>query len=70
MKAKSPVLNADYKIATKVLARRLERILPFIINPDRTGYIEGRSIGENIRLISDLIDYTKQMNIPGIAIFS
>ena len=51
------------------MARRLERVLPFIINPDRTGYIEGRSITENIRLISDLIDYTKQKNIPGIAIF-
>ena len=40
-----------------------------IINPDQTGYIKGRYIGENITLISDLIDYTKQKNIPGIAIF-
>ena len=63
------LLNTDYKIATRVLARRLERVLPFIINPDQTGYIKGRYIGENIRLISDLIDYTKQKNIPGIAIF-
>ena len=63
------LLNTDYKIATKVLARRLERVLPFIINPDQTGYIKGRYTGENIRLISDLIDYIKQKNIPGIAIF-
>jgi len=63
------LLNTDYKIATKVLARRLERVLPFIINPDQTGYIKGRYIDENIRLISDLIDYNKQKNIPGIAIF-
>ena len=48
----------------------MERVLPFmIINPDQTGYIKGRYIGENITLISDLIDYTKQKNIPGIAIF-
>ena len=51
------------------MARRLERVLPFIINPDQTRYIKGRYTGENIRLISDLIDYTKQKNIPGIAIF-
>ena len=63
------LLNTDYKIATKVLARRLERVLPFIINPDQTWYIKGRYIGENIRLISDLIDDTKQKNISGIAIF-
>ena len=55
------LLNTDYK--------RLERVLPFIVNPDQTGYIKGRYISENIRLIIDLIDYTKQKNIPGIAIF-
>ena len=33
------LLNTDYKIATKVLARRLENVLPFIINPDQTGSI-------------------------------
>ena len=49
------LLNTDYKIATKAIARRLENILPFIINPDQTGYIKGRYIGENVRLISDMI---------------
>ena len=63
------LLNTDYKIAAKVLAKRLEKVLPIIINPNKTGYIKGRFIGENIRLISDLIDYTKGKNIPGIAIF-
>ena len=54
------LLNTDYKIATKVLARRLERVLLFIIYPDQSGYIKGRHRGENIRLIRDLIDYTKE----------
>ena len=63
------LLNADYKILTKALARRLKKVLPKIINPDQTGYVKGRYIGENIRLIQDLMFYTKNVNIPGIAIF-
>jgi len=41
-------VNVDYKILTKVLANRLEKVLPKIINPDQTGYVKGRYIGENI----------------------
>ena len=63
------VLNVDYKILTKVLANRLEKVLPKIINPDQTGYVKGRYIGENIRLIQDLMFYLEKENSPGIAVF-
>jgi len=53
-------LNIDYKILTKVLANRLEKVLPKIINPDQTSYVKGRYIGENIRLIQDLMFYLEQ----------
>ena len=59
----------DYKILTKVLAKRLEKVLPTITNPDQTGYIKGRFIGENIRLIQDIMFFTKHCKKPGIAIF-
>ena len=36
------LLNVDYKILTKVIAKRLEKLLPKIINPDQTGYVKGR----------------------------
>ena len=45
------LLNTDYKIATKAIAKRLEAVLPLVINADQTGYIKGRYIGENVRLI-------------------
>ena len=51
-------LNVDYKILTKVIAKRLEKVLPKIINSDQTGYIKGRFIGENVRLIQDVIFHT------------
>ena len=63
------LLNVDYKILTKVIAKRLENLLPKIINPDQTRYVKGHYIGENVRLIQDIMFYTKRMNSPGIAIF-
>ena len=47
------LLNVDYKILTKVIAKRIEKVLPVLINPDQTGYVKGRYIGENVRLIND-----------------
>lgn len=63
------LLNVDYKILTKVIAKRIENVLPTLINLDQTGYVKGRYIGENIRLIYDLIHYTDKTNQKGIAIF-
>ena len=57
------LLNTDYKIATKCIAKRLEKILPKLINRDQTGYVNYRLIGENIRLISDVIELYKKKNI-------
>ena len=51
------------------MAKRLEKVLPKLINPDQTGYVKGRYIGENIRLIQDLMFYTEKENLPGIAVF-
>ena len=59
----------DYKILTEVLAMRLEKVLPKIKNPDQTGYVKGRYIGENIGLIQDLMFYLEKENSPGIAVF-
>ena len=39
------LLNVDYKIATKTIALRLEKILPNIIHPCQSGYVKGRFIG-------------------------
>ena len=59
-------LNVDYKIASKAITKRLEKVLALIINPDQTGFIKGRYIEQNIRLINDILEQTKLCNIPGI----
>ena len=57
----------DSNIAAKAIARRLETVLPNLIHPDQTGFIEGRYIGENIRL-SDVLDVNDKQQIPGILV--
>jgi len=59
------LLNVDYKIATKTIVLRFEKVLPKLIHPCQSGYVKGRFIGESIRLIADTIHFTKEKNIPG-----
>ena len=40
------LLNNVYKIATKAIAIRLEKVLPSIISSSQTGYVKGRYIGK------------------------
>ena len=61
--------NTDYKIAAKAIANRLKIVIPKIVNNDQTGFIKGCFIGENIRLIEGIINYTATQNIPGQLLF-
>ena len=58
----------DFKISAKAIAKHLEPILSNLIHPDQMGFVKGRYIGENIRLISDIMEYTKLQKIPGILV--
>ena len=53
----------------KAIATRLKKILAQIIHPCQAGYIKGRHMGECIRMISDIMSFTKQKNVPGAAVF-
>ena len=60
------LLNVDYKIGSKALATRLEKVLPDIINHNQCAYVKGRTIFDAIRSINDVMEYTKLNNIPGL----
>ena len=58
------MLNQDYKIASKAIAKRIEPLLRQLIHPDQTGTVKDRYIGENISLISDIMEQTRKDKIP------
>ncbi|KAL1246966.1 hypothetical protein QQF64_034287, partial [Cirrhinus molitorella] len=51
------LLNVDYKILAKVLARRLESILPKVINPDQSGFVKSRHGSDNVHRALNAIHY-------------
>ena len=59
------LLATDYKILTKALSIKLQKVIPSLINSDQVGYIKGRNICENIRIIKDLISFTAMNKSPG-----
>ena len=63
------LLNTDYKILAHVLANRLKKVINNIISTDQSGYLKGRNIGFNIRLIQDVIDYCESNEHEGAILF-
>ena len=57
------LLTTDYKILTKALAIRLQKVIPNIIDADQVGYIKNRHIGQNVRIIYDLLNHAKEHEI-------
>ena len=62
------LLNLIYKFYSSIIANRLKTTLPSLINEDQTGFISGRFIGENTRMIYDTIDYCETFQKEGILI--
>ena len=63
------LLNTDFKILAKVLADRLQTVIPNIVSTDQSGYIKGRCISENVRTILDILEYTSVKINPGLMVF-
>ena len=63
------LINVHAKIASKVIAARIIKVLREIIHTNQTGYVKDRFIGEAARSIKDVMEYTKQQNMPGILLF-
>jgi hypothetical protein len=62
------LLNTVYKIASGSIASGIKRYRDKLISHDQTGFIPNRCtcIGENTRLIYDIMHYTEEKNIPSL----
>ena len=63
------LLNVDYKILARAIAKRIEPKLPKLVHSDQTGFVKGRYIGQNVRLLNDLMEFTESNKLPGILLF-
>ena len=52
-----------------MIASRIKNVLPYIIHSNQTGYVKDRYIGETVRSILDVMDFTEKENIPGLMMF-
>ena len=62
------LLNVAYKIGSSCIANRIKSVLPNLINEDQTGFISGRYIGDNLRIIYDIMEYLDEKNLPGLLV--
>lgn len=63
------LLTTDYKILAMVYANRLKKGLDKIISETQSGFIKGRHISNNIRLILDLLDYSNNIDSEALILF-
>ena len=62
------LLNSTYKIFSGMLAERIKSTLEDIVHNDQKGFVQNRFIGENIRLIHDIMTECELENKQGILI--
>ena len=60
------LINVDAKIASKCLAFRIRNVLSSLIHSDQTAYVKGRYIGESVRSIDDILEYTDSNDIEAL----
>ena len=60
------LLNTTYKIFSGIIASRLKKVLNTLIHENQKGFLAGRFIGENTRLMYDIIHQTEILNKPGM----
>ena len=60
------LLSVIYKIASSAVANRIKPLLDGIIDREQTGFMSGRYIGENTRLLYDIMHQCEIKNLAGI----
>ena len=51
------MLCCDYEISAKIIANRLQLVLPQIISKDQFGFMKNRNINENLFQVLSITEY-------------
>ena len=60
------LLNVDFKIISAAVTARLQSVADKLIDESQTAYIKGRFIGENTRLVYDVINHLLERKDSGM----
>ncbi|GLJ40989.1 hypothetical protein SUGI_0848590 [Cryptomeria japonica] len=60
--------NTLYKLLTKTLAARLQKLLPFIISEEQTGFVADRSIYDGVIIAQEAIHSVQLNNAPSMLV--
>ena len=64
-----PLLNTDYKLASKAITERLKSVMSSsIVHQDQTYSVPGRSIFSNLHLVRDVLDMIDKTDETGILV--
>ena len=63
------LLNVDYKLAARVVAGRLLKVIHLVVAKDQACGVPGRFIGENVSIIRDVVSFASRTGVP-LAILS
>ena len=62
------LLNSDYKILSKIIAIRLEKVMQKLINKMLYGFLKGRLIAENILNLTKVVHYCNETHTPALLV--
>ena len=60
--------NSVHKFYSTIISNRIKSTLENLINPDQTGFISNRFLGENTRLLLDTMNYCEQNSVGGLLV--
>ena len=62
------MLNTDFKILSKLLARRMKKVLPSIIHHDQAGFMVNRGTTDNLMKLITTMEYCEKQNIDALLV--
>lgn len=62
------VLNIDYRLFASIMAKRLENIIPQLIDTDQAGFIKNRQTQDNVRRALYLVENMNKNKSKSLAI--
>lgn len=62
------LLNNDYKLFAKILAKRLEKVVSNLIHLDQVGFIPGRLLSNNMRRLLQIMHMASSPQSPVVAV--